>query len=343
MQKFILVTGGAGYIGSHTTLRLLQAGYDVTVLDNLCNSSAESLKRVAAIAGRTPHFVRGDVRDMDLLQRLFAERAIDAVIHFAGLKSVAESVQLPLHYYENNVAGTVTLCQAMQAAQVYKLIFSSSATVYGDAAQMPVSEAMPTGKPINPYGRTKLMVEELLADLSLADPRWRIAVLRYFNPVGAHESGLMGEDPRGIPNNLLPYMSQVAAGKLKELSIFGSDYPTADGTGVRDYIHVLDLAQGHLKALDALEDRCGWNVWNLGTGKGYTVLEMLRAFERASGCNIPYRIVARRPGDVAQCWSDPSKAQRELGWYAERDLAQMMADAWRWQRQNPHGYAERAD
>ena len=339
MNQTLLVTGGAGYIGSHTTLALLQAGHDVVVLDNLSNSSPQALHRVAQIAGRAPVFVQGDVRDATVLRQLFGRHRIDAVLHFAGLKAVGESVRQPLRYYDHNVAGTLALCQAMADAGVFRLVFSSSATVYGDVAHTPISEATPTGRPTNPYGRSKLMVEELLADLAAADARWRVGVLRYFNPVGAHPSGLIGEDPDGIPNNLLPYISQVAVGKLAELAVFGGDYPTPDGTGVRDYIHVLDLAEGHLKALDALQTRTGWQVWNLGTGQGYSVLQMVQAFEAASGRRVPYRIAPRRAGDIAQCWADPAKALQELGWKAERGLPQMMADAWRWQSRNPQGYA----
>ncbi|GAA3983949.1 UDP-glucose 4-epimerase GalE [Comamonas faecalis] len=338
MTGAYLVTGGAGYIGSHTTLALLQAGHEVVVLDNLSNSAPEALARVARIAGRALRFVQGDVRDAALLRQVFEQHDIAAVLHFAGLKAVGESVREPLRYYDNNVAGSVALCQEMQAAGVFTLVFSSSATVYGDVAQMPISEATPTGRPTNPYGRSKLMVEELLADLAESDPRWRIGVLRYFNPVGAHDSGLIGEDPNGIPNNLLPYITQVAVGRLKELAVFGDDYPTPDGTGVRDYIHVVDLADGHLKALQALERRSGWQVWNLGTGQGYSVLQMVRAFEAAAGTPVAYRIAPRREGDIAQCWADPAKAQRELGWCAQRGLAQMMQDAWRWQSGNPAGY-----
>lgn len=303
----ILVTGGAGYIGSHTTLALLEAGYEVVVLDNLCNSSAESLHRVERICGKAPIFVQGDIRDRALLDEIFANYRIEAVLHFAGLKAVGENVREPLSYYENNVAGSVSLCQSMAAAGVFRLVFSSSATVYGEPAQMPISEDFPTGIPTNPYGRSKLMVEDVLRDLAVADSRWSIALLRYFNPVGAHESGLIGEDPNGIPNNLLPYVAQVAIGKLKELSVFGNDYPTADGTGVRDYIHVVDLADGHLKALQRISSRPGLNVWNLGTGKGYSVLEMVQAFEQVSGRPVPYRIVARRSGDIAECWANPHK------------------------------------
>ena len=338
MTASILVTGGAGYIGTHTALALLQAGYTVVVLDNLSNSSPQALDRVAQIAGRAARLVQGDVRDSALLHRLFAEHDFSAVLHFAGLKAVGESVREPLRYYDNNVAGTLALCQAMHAAGVFRLVFSSSATVYGEPLHMPISEATPTGRPTNPYGRSKLMAEELLADLAAADARWHIAVLRYFNPVGAHSSGLIGEDPQGIPNNLLPYITQVAVGQLSELAVFGNDYPTPDGTGVRDYIHVVDLAEGHLAALAALQTRSGWNVWNLGTGQGYSVLEMLQSFEAASGRRVPYRIAPRRPGDIAQCWADPTKARQELGWQAQRGLAEMMADAWRWQAGNPQGY-----
>lgn len=338
MNQTILVTGGAGYIGSHTTLALLEAGFDVVVLDNLCNSSAESLRRVERICGKAPLFVEGDIRDAELLDRLFCEHRIAAVLHFAGLKAVGESVREPLAYYENNVAGSVTLCQAMARAGVFRLVFSSSATVYGEPTQMPIREDVPTGTPTNPYGRSKLIVEEILRDLALSDPRWSIALLRYFNPVGAHESGLIGEDPNDIPNNLLPYVTQVAIGKLQELSVFGDDYSTRDGTGVRDYIHVVDLADGHLKALQAISSQNGVHVWNLGTGNGYSVLEMVRAFEQASGRQVHYRIAPRRPGDIAECWADPTKAARELGWKAERGLQAMMADAWRWQSGNPQGY-----
>ncbi len=338
MTDKILVTGGAGYIGSHTTLALLEAGFEVVVLDNLCNSSAESLRRVEQICGKAPLFVQGDIRDRALLDELFAAHRIGAVLHFAGLKAVGESVRKPLDYYANNVAGSVNLCQAMAAAGVFRLVFSSSATVYGEPTQMPIGEDLPTGVPTNPYGRSKLMVEELLQDLAASDPRWSIALLRYFNPVGAHASGLIGEDPNGIPNNLLPYISQVAIGSLKQLSVFGDDYPPEDGTGVRDYIHVLDLADGHLKALRAIGQQAGVYIWNLGTGTGYSVLQMIRAFERASGQPVPYQVVERRPGDIAECWADPAKAARELGWQAERGLEAMMADAWRWQSGNPQGY-----
>lgn len=338
MRPSILVTGGAGYIGSHTTLALLQAGRDVVVLDNLCNSSPESLHRVAQIAGRSPVFIRGDICDADLMRSVFADQSIGAVLHFAGLKAVGESVQKPLAYYQNNVAGTLALCQTMADAGVYQLVFSSSATVYGEPPCMPISESCPTGAPTNPYGRSKLMVEEILKDLAHSDVRWRVALLRYFNPVGAHHSGLMGEDPNGIPNNLLPYISQVAVGRLAALSVYGNDYPTPDGTGVRDYIHVMDLATGHLKALDALAGKPGLGVWNLGTGRGYSVLEMVRAFEQASGRPVPWQLAPRRAGDIAECWADPAKALEDLGWKAERGLTEMMTDAWRWQQANPDGY-----
>ena len=334
----ILLTGGAGYIGSHTTLALLQAGYEVVVLDNLCNSSPESLKRVAQLAGREPALVEGDIRDRAALDRVFTNHAIDAVLHFAGLKAVGESVAQPLRYYDNNVHGSQVLLQACADAGVFNFVFSSSATVYGESAQMPISEACPVGQPTNPYGRSKLVVEDMLRDVAASDPRWLIAILRYFNPVGAHESGLIGEDPNGIPNNLLPYIAQVAVGKLPELAVFGNDYPTADGTGVRDYIHVLDLAEGHLRALEALQTRTGAHVWNLGTGQGYSVLEMVRAFEAASGKPVPYCVAPRRPGDIATCFADPAKAERELGWKARRSLDEMMRDAWRWQSMNPDGY-----
>ena len=334
----ILVTGGTGYIGSHTALALLLRGFDVVVLDNLCNSAAESLARVAQIANRVPEFVQGDIRDPALLTRLFAQHSIHAVLHFAGLKAVGESVTQPLRYYDNNVHGTLTLLQAMADAGVRRFVFSSSATVYGQPSQMPISEDCPLGQPTNPYGRSKLIIEDILRDLAAADPGWQIALLRYFNPVGAHESGLIGEDPNGIPNNLLPYITQVAVGKLPELAVFGNDYPTPDGTGVRDYIHVMDLAEGHLQALQALQTLTGAHVWNLGTGQGYSVLEMVHAFEAASGCRIPYRIAPRRSGDIATCYADASKAARELGWKASRGLPEMMRDAWRWQQRNPNGY-----
>jgi UDP-glucose 4-epimerase len=335
----VLVTGGAGYIGSHTVLCLLQAGAQVRVLDNLCNSSPESLARVARIAGRSAELVVGDVRDEALLQRLLGQ-GVDAVIHFAGLKAVGESVREPQRYYDVNVGGSLALSRAMAAAGVFKLVFSSSATVYGDPQRVPIDEDQPAGATTNPYGRSKWIVEQMLVDLAAADPRWRMARLRYFNPVGAHASGLIGEDPRGIPNNLLPFIAQVAVGQRPELAIYGQDWPTPDGTGVRDYLHVMDLAEGHLCALQALQTRHGAPVWNLGTGHGASVLEMVRAFEQASGRAVPYRFAPRRDGDIAVCYADPRRAQQELGWQARRGLAEMMADTWRWQSQNPQGFAQ---
>ncbi len=338
MKQSILVTGGAGYIGSHTTLALLEAGHEVIVLDNVANSSLESLRRVESICAKAPTFIEGDIRDRALLDSIFSRYSIAAVLHFAGLKAVGESVQQPLAYYENNVSGSVVLFQAMAAAGVFNLVFSSSATVYGEPKQMPISEKCPTGIPTNPYGRSKLMVEEVLRDLSISEQRWSIALLRYFNPVGAHRSGLIGEDPNGIPNNLLPYISQVAVGKLQQLSVYGDDYPTIDGTGVRDYIHVVDLADGHLKALDAITKSQGIHIWNLGTGQGYSVLQMIAAFEQAAKVNVPYKIVERRSGDIAECWADPSKAATELGWKALHTLDDMMRDTWCWQQTNPDGF-----
>lgn len=339
LRNTILVTGGAGFIGSHTTLVLLLAGFNVVVADNLSNSTCESLRRVTRITGRDVKFLKVDIRDRLALTDLFRNHTIDAVFHFAGLKAVGESVANPLDYYDNNLHGSQVLLQAMVNAGVFKFVFSSSATVYGEPTQMPISEVCPVGRPTNPYGRSKLMVEEMLRDLSVSDPRWRIAALRYFNPVGAHESGLIGENPNGIPNNLLPYVSQVAIGKLPELTVFGNDYPTIDGTGVRDYIHVMDLAEGHLCALTAIQQLNGFNVWNLGTGQGYSVLQIIKAFETASGLSVPYKVAARRPGDIATCYADPAKAERELGWKAKRHLNQIMKDAWRWQQQNPNGFS----
>ena len=336
-MRRLLVTGGIGFIGIHTTLALLQSGADVVVLDNLCNSSALTLQRVAKLAGREPVFVEGDIRDRALLDRVFAEHDVDAVLHFAGLKAVGESMAQPLRYYDHNVHGSVVLLQAMAHAGVRKLVFSSSAMVYGEPPPMPISETCPC-QPTNAYGRSKLIVEDLLRDLCASDPRWSVALLRYFNAVGAQESGLIGEDPNGAPNNLLPYIAQVAVGRREELAVFGNDYPTPDGTGVRDYIHVMDLAEGHLCALGALNDRVGANVWNLGTGKGHSVLDMIHAFEAASGKSIPYRISPRRPGDIATSFADPAKAQRELGWKATRGLPEMVQDAWRWQSLNPNGF-----
>ena len=334
----ILVTGGAGYIGSHTLVELLNSGLQVLVLDNLSNASAASLARVAEITGKQPAFIEGDIRDAALLDTLFAEHKISSVVHFAGLKAVGESVAQPLRYYDNNVNGTLVLVNAMQKAGVFKLVFSSSATVYGEPQQMPITEQFAVGGTTNPYGTSKLMVEQILQDLAKSDDRWSIALLRYFNPVGAHSSGLIGEDPNGIPNNLLPYISQVAVGRLSALSVFGDDYPTPDGTGVRDYIHDVDLAVGHLKALARIAEHSGVSVYNLGTGQGYSVLEMVKAFEQASGQPVPFNISPRRAGDIAECWADPAKALAELGWQAERGLEQMMIDAWRWQSQNPEGF-----
>lgn len=335
----ILVTGGAGYIGSHTVLELLNSGNDVVVIDNLCNSSRESLRRVEVLTGRSVTFYEADVCDRSALQTIFAQHAIDAVIHFAGLKAVGESTQIPLKYYQNNIAATLVLCEEMERAGVFRLVFSSSATVYGDPHTVPIQEHFPTSA-TNPYGRSKLMVEEMLRDIVAADPRWSVVLLRYFNPVGAHISGQIGEDPNGIPNNLLPYIAQVAIGRLKQLSVFGNDYPTPDGTGVRDYIHVVDLSLGHLKALQYIADRHGVFTFNLGTGQGYSVLEMVKAFEQASGRAVPYQVVARRPGDIAVCYAEPDLAAQELGWRAERGLPEMMADTWRWQSQNPNGYKD---
>nr|WP_299242802.1 UDP-glucose 4-epimerase GalE [uncultured Halomonas sp.] len=334
----VLVTGGAGYIGSHAVLALLEAEYTVLVLDNLVNSSRESLSRVERLAGRQLTFIEGDIRDRQLLDKLFAEHAIEAVMHFAGLKAVGESVAEPLAYYANNVGGSVTLFQAMADAGVRRLVFSSSATVYGEPECMPLSEAAPTARASNPYGQSKLMVEEVLKDLARADARWSIALLRYFNPVGAHASGEIGEDPQGPPNNLMPYIAQVAVGKREKFSVFGGDYATRDGTGVRDYIHVVDLVEGHLRALEVLKHCTGAHAWNLGTGRGYSVLEMVAAFEAISGKRVPYTLQARREGDVAECWADPAKARKELDWQARRGLEEMMADTWRWQSKNPDGY-----
>jgi len=390
----ILVTGGAGFIGSHTCIELLNAGHSVAVVDNLSNSSEESLRRVAKITGKTLSFHKADIRDRAALDAVFdAEAPIGAVIHFAALKAVGESVRIPLSYYGNNINGTLTLCECMASHGCRNIVFSSSATVYGDPASVPIREDFPTpgatnpygwtklmmeqifrdvqkadpawnivfsssatvyGNPAsvpiredfptpgatNPYGWTKLMMEQIFRDVQKADPAWNIVLLRYFNPIGAHASGLIGEDPAGIPNNLLPYVAQVAVGRLPRLSVYGNDYPTHDGTGVRDYIHVVDLAIGHLKAIDKLAAKPGLAIYNLGTGKGYSVLDVVKTFEKASGRKVPYAIVPRRPGDVAECWADPSKALKELGWKAERDLRAMCEDAWRWQSQNPNGFAK---
>jgi UDP-glucose 4-epimerase len=326
----ILVTGGTGFIGSHTSVALANAGHDFVILDNLSNSQRDVLDRLAPLCGKRPAFVEGDVRDVATLDRVFAQYPIRAVIHFAALKAVGESVQKPLAYYENNITGTLRLLEAMRRAAVHTLVFSSSATVYGDPASVPIREDFPLSA-TNPYGWTKLMVEQILADLSKSEPQWRIARLRYFNPVGAHESGQIGEDPSGIPNNLMPYVAQVAVGQRPQLQVFGGDYPTPDGTGVRDYIHVMDLAEGHVAALDSLAREPGLLTVNLGTGLGVSVLDMVAAFEKASGRPVPYRIVDRRPGDVAACWADPALALQRLGWRTRRDLKQMCTDAWRWQ------------
>jgi len=335
----ILLTGGAGYIASHTAVVLQLAGYKVVALDNLENSSEESLRRVAKITGQAVEFVKADIRDAAALRQVFSQYSISAVVHFAGLKAVGESTQLPLKYYDYNVAGTVTLCQVMAEFNIKQLVFSSSATVYGAAAEVPIHEQSARSA-TNPYGQSKLMIEYILQDLVTADPSWRVALLRYFNPVGAHESGLIGEDPNGIPNNLMPFISQVAVGKRAQLQVFGNDYSTPDGTGVRDYIHVMDLANGHLQALRYLEKHQGIEAFNLGTGQGYSVLDMVKAFSEVNGVAVPYQIVDRRPGDVAVCYADASKARELLGWQTRYTLVDMVGDAWRWQRQNPEGYRQ---
>lgn len=336
----VLVTGGMGYIGSHTCIQMIEAGMTPVILDNLYNSKASVLPRIGAEAGVTPKFVQGDIRDKALLVEVLKAHAIEAVIHFAGLKAVGESVEKPLEYYDNNVNGTLVLVNAMREAGVKSLVFSSSATVYGDPATVPITEDFPT-RATNPYGRSKLMVEECLTDFQQANPDWSITLLRYFNPVGSHPSGHLGEDPQGIPNNLMPFVSQVAVGRRECLSVFGSDYPTKDGTGVRDYIHVMDLADGHVAALQRVGDKAGLHTYNLGTGNGYSVLEMVHAFEQASGKPVPYQLTDRRPGDIAECWADPAKAEAELGWKATRSLDEMTQDTWRWQSQNPQGYPDK--
>lgn len=338
----ILVTGGAGYIGSHASVELLNAGYEIVVIDNFINSKPESLNRIKMITGRDFKSYAVDLLDRDQVDQVFIENEIEAVIHFAGLKAVGESVNIPLSYYYNNITGTIILCEMMKRHNVKKLVFSSSATVYGIPEQVPITEDAILFT-INPYGRTKLMIEEILRDLYISDNSWSIALLRYFNPVGAHSSGLIGEDPNGIPNNLMPYITQVAVGKLKELQVFGNSYPTEDGTGVRDYIHVTDLAVGHLRALEKVSSGSGIEAYNLGTGTGYSVLEVVAAFEKATGINIPYKIVGPRPGDAAICYADPAKAKKELGWQAERDLEQMVSDSWHWQSMNPDGYENRIE
>ena len=334
----ILVTGGAGYIGSHTVIELLNAGHSVAVVDNLVNSSRLAMQRVEKITGRQIPFYETDIRDREGLRKIFAEHSFDCCIHFAGLKAVGESVQKPLEYYDNNISGTLVLLEEMRNAGCKYIIFSSSATVYGNPAVMPITESCPTGQCTNPYGNTKSMLEEILRDLHVADNEWNVVLLRYFNPIGAHSSGLIGEIPNGVPNNLMPYITQVAAGKLKELHVFGNDYPTPDGTGVRDYIHVVDLAVGHVKAIKYIFSNPGLDIINLGTGVGYSGLDMVKAFSKACGKEIPYEIKPRREGDIAMCYADPSKAAKVLGWKAERGLEQMCEDAWRWQSQNPEGY-----
>jgi len=333
----ILVTGGAGYIGSHTCVELLRGGYDVVVADNLSNSSQEALERVRRISGHDLEFCQTELTDTAQTEALFRDRTFSAVIHFAGLKAVGESVEQPRHYYHNNIVSTLNLLNMMKKYGVRNIVFSSSATVYGDPASVPITEDFPLSA-TNPYGRSKLMIEDMLRDITLAERDLHAILLRYFNPVGAHESGLIGEDPAGIPNNLMPYIAQVAVGKLAELSVYGRDYPTPDGTGVRDYIHVVDLAAGHVKALEYIDSRRGCSTFNLGTGRGYSVLEMVRAYEKASGRSVPYRIAPRRAGDIAACWADPALAAEELGWTAERDLESMCRDSWRWQSSNPDGY-----
>ena len=336
----ILITGGAGYIGSHTALELLKEGYEVVVYDNLCNSSQESMKRVEELTGKTITFYEGDILNAETLKAMFEKEQVDAVIHCAALKAVGESVRKPLEYYQNNITGTLTLMKVMREVGVKNIVFSSSATVYGNPETMPITEDCPKGQCTNPYGWTKSMMEQIMTDVQAADPEWNVVLLRYFNPVGAHESGRIGEDPKGIPNNLMPYITQVAVGKLKELGVFGNDYDTPDGTGVRDYIHVVDLAKGHVKAVKKLEDNSGLSIYNLGTGKGYSVLDIVKNFEAATGIKIPYSIKPRRAGDVATCYSDATKAKKELGWEAEYDIKDMCADSWNFQQKNPNGYED---
>lgn len=336
----ILVTGGAGYIGSHTCVELLEAGYDVVVVDNLVNSSAKAIDRVEQITGKKVAFYEVDILDKDALNEVFEKEDIDSVINFAGLKAVGESVQKPLEYYHNNITGTLILCDVMRNHNVKNIIFSSSATVYGDPAFVPITEKCPKGQITNPYGQTKGMLEQILTDFWVADHEWNVVLLRYFNPIGAHESGLIGEDPKGIPNNLVPYIAKVAVGKLECLGVFGNDYPTHDGTGVRDYIHVVDLAKGHVKALKKLEPGCGVNIYNLGTGNGSSVLDVLHAYEKACGKKLPYEIKPRRAGDIATCYCDATKAKEELGWVAEKNIEDMCADSYRWQSANPDGYGD---
>ena len=336
----ILVTGGAGYIGSHTSVELLNAGYDVVVVDNLYNSSEKALQRVEQITGKKVKFYEVDLLDQPALKDVFDKETIESVIHFAGLKAVGESVHKPLEYYHNNITGTLILCDEMRKHGVKDIVFSSSATVYGDPAEIPITEHCPKGEITNPYGRTKGMLEQILTDLHTADDEWNVVLLRYFNPIGAHESGLIGEDPKGIPNNLVPYIAQVAVGKLEYLNVFGNDYDTPDGTGVRDYIHVVDLAKGHVKAVKKLTDKDGVSIYNLGTGVGYSVLDVLHAYEKACGKTLKYEIKPRRDGDVAVCYSDSAKAKKELGWVAEKGIEEMCADSWKWQSMNPDGYRD---
>jgi len=340
MKMKILVTGGAGYIGSHTCVELLEAGYDVVVVDNLYNSSEKSIERIREITGKDLTFYKGDILDEEALDHIFSKEKIDCVIHFAGLKAVGESVAKPLEYYKNNITGTLILCEVMRKHHVKNIIFSSSATVYGDPAFIPITEECPKGTPTNPYGWTKSMIEQILTDFHRADQEWNVILLRYFNPIGAHKSGKIGEDPKGIPNNLLPYVAQVAIGKLECLGVFGDDYDTPDGTGVRDYIHVVDLAAGHVKAIDKIKENPGVKIYNLGTGKGYSVLDIVKAFGKACGHEIPYVIKERRPGDIATCYSDASLAKKELGWEAKYGIDEMCEDSWRWQKMNPNGYNE---
>jgi len=341
MGKTILVTGGTGFIGSHTCVELIERGYDVAVVDNLSNSKVESLNRIEQITGVRPRFYEVDILDREGLENVFAaEPGISSVIHFAGLKAVGESVAKPWEYYHNNIGGTLVLVDVMRKHGVKEIVFSSSATVYGDPAFVPITEDCPRGNPTNPYGKTKHMLEDILTDIAAADPEWNVMLLRYFNPIGAHKSGLMGEDPKGIPNNLMPYVTQVAAGKLPELGVFGDDYDTPDGTGVRDYIHVVDLARGHVKSLEYMAGKHGTHVFNLGTGVGYSVLDVVKAFIAATGVDVPYRIKPRRPGDVAQCYSSAEKARELMGWEAEYGIEEMCRDAWNWQSNNPDGYGD---
>ncbi|EKO3983438.1 UDP-glucose 4-epimerase GalE [Vibrio fluvialis] len=334
----VLITGGMGYIGSHTCVQMIAAGMTPIMVDNLCNAKAEVLNRIEALTGVRPAFYQGDIRDEAFLDSVFAKHDVQAVIHFAGLKAVGESVSKPIEYYDNNVNGALVLVRSMRKAGVKSLVFSSSATVYGDPQTVPITETSPTGATTNPYGRSKYMVEQCLADLVVAEPEWSITLLRYFNPVGAHPSGTMGEDPQGIPNNLMPFIAQVAVGRREKLAVFGNDYATPDGTGVRDYIHVMDLADGHIAALQVVGTQAGLHIYNLGTGKGSSVLDMVNAFSQACGKAVPYEICPRRPGDIAECWASTEKAQRELGWQAKLSLADMTADTWRWQSNNPQGY-----